>query len=99
MSVVISGAMGMAYYFMRQYDLAIKEILKAIELDPNFLLACETLGACYEMTGRSDEAVEGYLKSLVLWGRTPIIDALREAYREAGMRGFWQKRLDIALER
>ena len=100
LSVVISGAMGMPFYFMRQYDRAIKEISKALELDPNFLLARETLAACYEMTGRYDEAVEEYLKSIVLWGSTPgIIDALREAYRQGGMQGFWQKRLDIALER
>ncbi len=99
LSVVISGAMSMAYYYTRQYDRAIKETLKSIELDPNFLLAYEGLGFFYEMTGRFDEAVEGYLKALVLWGGTPeIIAALREAYREAGMRGFWQKRLDIALE-
>ncbi|HEX5734155.1 MAG TPA: protein kinase [Blastocatellia bacterium] len=100
LSVIISGAMGMPFYYTRQYDRAIKEISKALELDPNFLLARETLAACYEMTGRHDEAVEEYLKSIVLWGSTPgIIDALREAYRQGGMRGFWQKRLDMALER
>jgi eukaryotic-like serine/threonine-protein kinase len=99
LSVMISGAMGMPFYYTRQYDRAIKEISKTIELDPNFLLARESLGACYEMTGRFDEAVEEYLKAIVLWGGTPeIIAALRQAYRQSGMRGFWQKRLDIALE-
>ncbi|HJQ68073.1 MAG TPA: protein kinase [Blastocatellia bacterium] len=100
LSVIISGAMGMPYYYTRQYDRAIKEIQKSLELDPNFLLAREHLAVCYEMTGRHDEAVEEYLKAIVMWGSTPgIADALREAYRQGGMRAFWQKRLDMALER
>ena len=99
LSVIISGAMSMPFYYKRQYDRAIKETLKSLELDPNFLLAREGLGTFYEMAGRFDEAVEEYLKSLTLSGGTPeIIAALRQAYREGGMRGFWQKRLDIALE-
>ena len=51
LSVIISGAMGMPYYHTRQYDRAIKEFSKSIEMDPNFLLARESLAACYEMTG------------------------------------------------
>jgi serine/threonine protein kinase len=99
LSVIISGGMGVPFYYMRKYDRAIKEFSNSLELDPDFLLARESLAGCYEMTGRYDEAVDEYLKAIVLWGGTPeIIATLRQAYKQSGMRGYYQKRLEIALE-
>jgi tetratricopeptide (TPR) repeat protein len=50
------SAMGMAYFFKRQFDEAASKLLRSIQDHPGFPPAYRTLAACYAHMGRLDEA-------------------------------------------
>ena len=100
LSPIIYASAGWVFFYARQYDQAIEQQGKALEIDPNFAIAHGRLAQAYEKKGMNKEAVEEYVKAEMLLGENQEeIAALRQAYNFSGMRGFWQKQLDQALER
>jgi len=100
LSLIINASAGWIFYHARQYDQAIEQERKTLEIDPNFVLAHGRLAQAYEQKGMNKEAVEEYLKAETLFGENQEeIAAFRQAYTVSGMRGFWQKQLDLAIER
>jgi len=100
LSPIINASAGWVFYYARQYDQAIEQERKALEIDPNFALAHGRLAQAYEQKGMYKDAIEEYLRALTLSGENQEeIAALRQAYTVSGMRGFWQKQLDLAIER
>ncbi len=100
LSLIINASAGWVFYYARQYDQAIEQERKALEIDPNFALAHGRLAQAYEQKGMYKDAIEEYLRALTLSGENQEeIAALRLAYTVSGMRGFWQKQLDLAIER
>jgi eukaryotic-like serine/threonine-protein kinase len=89
-----------AYEYRHEYDNAIAEARKALELEPNLVQALENLGNCYEHKGMNAEAVAAYLQGKSLVPVPPEkIQALRQAFETAGIKGYWQKELEFAKER
>jgi len=100
LSLIINARLGYGYYFARQYDLAIEQYKKTLELDPNFAIAHSRLGWALVQQGMEREAVEELLRSSVLSGvDAQTVAALRQAFAEYGMRGYWQKTLELELEK
>jgi len=93
LSLVINCDVGIRYYFARQYDQAIDQYLKTLEMDPNFPVAHIWLARAYEQKGMYEEAVAEYQKKLtILSGDTRGAAALGRAYRVSGLRGIlWQQ--------
>ena len=60
LSLVISADLGNIYVQARQYDKAIEQLRKTIEMDQNFYLAHWLLGMAYEMKGSLREATLSY---------------------------------------
>ena len=58
------------FFFMRQYDAAIDQYRKTLELDPNFSIAHEWLGYAYEKKQMQKEAVTEWSKALTLSGES-----------------------------
>jgi TolB-like protein len=84
-------------YLDRQYDRAIEQGNKTIELYPGSAGIYDWLGAAYEKRGLYDQANVAYLKSKELTGASPNeLDTYRSAYRESGIRGYWQLELKAA---
>lgn len=50
----------LTYYFNRQYDQAIEECRRILELEPNFALASMTIGDSYLQLGKYNEAIAAY---------------------------------------
>jgi TolB-like protein/DNA-binding winged helix-turn-helix (wHTH) protein len=85
------------FYLARQYDAAIGQGEKTIELYPNSVGTYDWLEFAYEKKGLYDQASAAFLKRKELAGVLPNeLSAWRTAYRESGMHGLWKKELEIA---
>src|SRR5262249_18512385 len=62
---------GLVLYFERDYDGAIHEYQKALELDPNFGMAHYFLGQAYLQKNMFDEAIASLERSVHLTKRSP----------------------------
>ena len=91
---------GRILFYMRQYDRAIDQLRKTLELDQNFATAHEWLGDAYEQRGMYGEAVAEWGKALTLRG-TGL--SLEQAYAasgfEAAVRAPARQRLEKSNER
>jgi TolB-like protein/DNA-binding winged helix-turn-helix (wHTH) protein len=87
-------------YFTRQYDQAIDQGKKTVELYPDSPAAYVNLAWPYEMKGMDDESIAMRLKSEATWGATPKdLDLIRSAYQKSGMRGYWRHEIEVERAR
>ncbi|HEY0657583.1 MAG TPA: protein kinase [Pyrinomonadaceae bacterium] len=103
LSLIINTVLGGMYYFSHRYDEAIAQYKKTLEIDPNFPRAYRQMVYPYFEKGMYEEAIEAGRKSRLLQGLPPEqvenrTAAVREAYRKGGVRGFWQKVLELEQE-
>lgn len=91
--------LGWHYLYAHQFDQAIEEYKLVLALDANFVEAHRQLAEAYAEKGRFDDAVAETLKRWELIGRGDEVRALKLAYAQFGWKGFWQKRLQLTLER
>jgi TolB-like protein/DNA-binding winged helix-turn-helix (wHTH) protein/tetratricopeptide (TPR) repeat protein len=100
LSVVMNVDVGEVLLYARRYDEATAALRHAIELDPNRANAHWDLARALQMQGADREAFEEYVRTATLDGEPPeATGALREADNGAGLRGFWQKQLELKLAR
>ena len=86
LSLIISTDVGEMYFFARQYDRAIEQSKKTLELDPNFDLAIRLLGWAYLQKGMHQEAITELQRAVHLSGRRDSTALLGYAYAVVGMR-------------
>ncbi len=85
LSLPFSGAAGRVLYLNRQYDRAIEEMRKAIDLDPNYPLAHLLLGVAYLQKGMYREAIADIEEAVRLFEREPVaLGPLAHAYAVSG---------------
>ena len=96
LSFIISWNVGRILIFARQYDQALEQGRKMLELYPTSDWAHHILALAYEQKGMYDEAIAEYEEASGFTEEE--IDEFRQAYAVGNMIGYWQKRLDI-LER
>src|SRR5205807_373722 len=95
LSPVVTQTLAAAFYFARNFDQAIEEYRKALELDPNHFLSHYSLRQIYSLKGLHREAIEEAQKSVALSGRsTETLAGLAQAYAAAGMKEEMQEILD-----
>jgi tetratricopeptide (TPR) repeat protein len=86
-----------AFYLAGQYDAAIEQGKKTIELYPESVGAYDWLGYAYEKRGLPDLAIATYLRAKELRGASPKeLSTFRTASQKYGVRGLWQKELENA---
>jgi serine/threonine-protein kinase len=89
--------------FVRQYDRAIDQFHKTLDLDPNYPLAHEWLGYAYAQKGMQREAVAEWVKALTLSGAEEQAASLDRNYAasgfEAAVKSLAQYRLDKLNEK
>jgi serine/threonine protein kinase/tetratricopeptide (TPR) repeat protein len=85
LSLIISVAIGWAFYMARRYDEAIEQLLRTVELDPNYPVTYWILGLLYRITGRHDLAITAGEKGVNLSGGSPLMRAaLAQSYGISG---------------
>jgi eukaryotic-like serine/threonine-protein kinase len=87
LSLIISVAIGWAYYMGRQYDEAMEQLRRTTELDPNYPVTYWILGVLLRKMGRYEEAITEGEKGVRLSGGSPLISAaLAQTLATAGRR-------------
>jgi len=89
--------LGFNYFFTSQYDLAIAQVQKTLDIDRSYGEAYSILGLVHEQQGRYREAAAELQKSLKL-GASDQRGRLGHVYAVSGQRGEAQKVLDQLRE-
>jgi len=84
LSMWIDANVGFRLYFARQYDQAIEQWRRVLQMDPNFPLVHSYLALAYEQKGLYKEAVEEDEKAIALGGSPTNIAALGHVYGVMG---------------
>ncbi|MDQ3258964.1 MAG: protein kinase, partial [Acidobacteriota bacterium] len=96
LSLIINAVEGWVLYHARDYDRSIEQYRKTIELEPRFPLLWDFLARIYEQKEDYENAIAAHRKSIELEGGSAVEqDALKEAYTKFGVKGYWQKRLEL----
>lgn len=98
LSLRINATVGWQLYIRRQYDQAIVQLQKTLEMDPNFALARWTLENVYLQTGKYREFLAEEEKALTLGGNADLAASLGQEYQASGYRGVLQYRLGGLIE-
>jgi tetratricopeptide (TPR) repeat protein len=68
LSPIVNFELGLAFYYARQYDQAIEQFQKTLELDSSFPPPRQFLPAAYEQKGMYGEAVAGFNQEIPMTG-------------------------------
>ena len=80
----VNQYLGWHYYYARQFDRAIAQLEKTLELNPDFFLARVTLGLAYVQKGEAAKAVDEFKKAYELEKIAIVRGFLGYAYAQAG---------------
>ena len=87
LSLIISVAIGWAFYMARRYDEAMEQLRRTVELDPNYPVTYWILGRLHREMGRYEPAIAEGEKGVKLSGGSPLMNAaLAQTFAVAGKR-------------
>jgi TolB-like protein/Tfp pilus assembly protein PilF len=87
LSLIISVAIGWAFYMARRYDEAMEQLRRTVELDPNYPVTYWILGRLLREMGRYELAITEGEKGVKLSGGSPLMNAsLAQTLAVAGKR-------------
>ena len=75
LSLIISVAIGWAFYMARRYDEAIEQLRRTVELDPNYPVTYWILGVVLRKLGRYEQAIAEGEKGVMLSGGSSLMRA------------------------
>ncbi len=84
LGIVVNTDLGRSYLFARQYDRAIEQFKKTIEIDPRNPMSHMFLSFAYEQKGLYPEAVAEFVKSRALGNDPAFAEAMKKAYDQGG---------------
>jgi TolB-like protein/Tfp pilus assembly protein PilF/predicted Ser/Thr protein kinase len=94
LSLLNNTSVGRQLYFARQYEPAIQQLRKALDMDAGFVPAQHAIEAAYAQSGMYREAVAERQKVLTLSGNPDLAAAIGEDYRKSGYAGVLQSWLE-----
>jgi TolB-like protein len=98
-SLFINVLVARVLFYQRQYDAALAQLAKTLELDPNFPPTYWTLAHVYEAMGREDEACQNMLKTFDLGsGHVPWFAELEKVRVRSGWRAAWEQWIQGVLD-
>ena len=98
-SLIINVGVGWTYFYMHEYDQAIEQCRKTLELQPTFTQAQYCIMNANLRAGRGEEALRARLKLGAMTGESQEkLNEIRRVYEKAGIKGLWQARLQELQE-
>lgn len=99
LSPIINAWLGWRHHFARQYDAAVEQYRRTLELDANFAPAHLVLGQTYEQQGRMPEAIAEFERAVELGRGGPLyVAGLAHAYARGGRRADAERELRRLIE-
>jgi TolB-like protein len=95
LSLIINENLGDVLSLAHRYDEAIEQLRRTLELDSSFTVAHWSLARAYCGRGMYNDAISDYLHS----SPPEWVVPLKQACAAAGIRGLWEKELQLTLER
>jgi TolB-like protein len=90
-SPVVNLALANALYRARQYEDAIVQLRKIVQLDPDWIPARRIMAETLDHAGRHDEAALAFEECARLWEWKDVeVQGLKDAYRSRGMQGIYE---------
>ena len=77
-------SLALTYFLTRQYEKAIEEVQKALEMERDYKPVLYLLGRTYEQCGQVDQAIEIFKKIFALSNSPMFLGALGHAYAVSG---------------
>lgn len=98
LSLIINADLGYHYIKISQYDKAIEQLRKTLELDQNFYSAHRYLGLAFEMRGSFQEALAEYQRAYQLNDHPHVLGQIGHLYAASGRKAEALKKLDQLME-
>jgi eukaryotic-like serine/threonine-protein kinase len=98
LSLLINTSVGRELYFARQYDPAIAQFQKTLQMDQNFVPAQHAIEAAYAQNGMYKDAVAERQKVLTLSGNPDLAASIGADYTRSGYPGVLQGWLEGLTE-
>jgi serine/threonine protein kinase len=98
LSLIINTKLGWQFYLSSQYDPAVEQLRKALEIDQRFAPARRMLEEVYAQMGKHKEAVAEREKVLSLSGSPELAASIEEDFSRSGYKGVLQSWLDGLTE-
>jgi serine/threonine protein kinase/tetratricopeptide (TPR) repeat protein len=86
LSLIINADLGADYFYARQYDNALEQLRKTIEMDQGFYTAQYFSGMAYAMKGAFPEAIAAYKRAQQLSDDPFVLAYLGHAFAASGKR-------------
>jgi tetratricopeptide (TPR) repeat protein len=94
LSLLTNTSLGRLRYFTRQYDSAVQQLTKTLDMDPKFVPAQHALEAAYAQNGMYREAIAQRQKVLTLSGNPDLAAAIGEDFQQSGYPGVMRSWLE-----
>jgi tetratricopeptide (TPR) repeat protein len=91
LSVLYNSDLVIAYLFARDYDQALQQANRTLEIDPKSSRAIEMLAYVYEAAGNYKAAMEQYIKNEQVLGNEQRAKELKQVFEKAGYPGYLKK--------
>jgi tetratricopeptide (TPR) repeat protein len=98
LSGIVNTAMVMVHVFTGAFDAGLTRAHRTLQLDPNLILVRQVLAFAHEQKEEFESAIDqgGPLMAMAPGLDTKgMLDALREAFKTRGKRGYWEQRLEM----
>ncbi len=94
LSLLTNTSLGRQLYFTRQYDAAVQQLTKTLEMDAKFVPAQHAIEAAYAQNGMFKEAIGERQKVLTLSGNPDLAAAIGEDFNAFGYPGVMKSWLE-----
>jgi tetratricopeptide (TPR) repeat protein len=99
-SIIINSTLAWVNYHARNYDFAIEQYKKTLEMDPRFDPSFDGLKDCYVAKKMYTKLIDLVEERIREEGNNPAqlanISAIRKAYQKGGETEFWKKVLEVS---
>ncbi len=91
LSLLNNYVLGNTYYLVREYDKALQQASRTLEIDGRYYHAFTLIGSVKQTTGDYKGAMEQWIKAEQMRGNEKRAEELREVFEKSGYRGYARK--------